>query len=86
MHRSKKPLFDHLVGTGGTDGHGEAERLSGLEIDHQLVVGWGLHRHVGRLFALEDEVDKAGRAPVHLLRLRLGARQGRRARHSHRRA
>ena len=42
----------------------EAERLGGLEIDHQLVLGRRLHRQVGRLLALEDAVDVAGRAPV----------------------
>ena len=30
----------------------EAERLGGLEVDHQLVLGWRLHRQVGRLLAL----------------------------------
>ena len=42
----------------------EAERLGGLEVDHQLVLGRRLHRQVGRLLALEDAVDIAGRAPV----------------------
>ena len=44
--------------------HGEAERLGGLEVDHQLVLGRRLHRQIGRLLALEDAVDVAGRAPV----------------------
>ena len=44
--------------------HVEAERLGGLEVDHQLVLGRRLHRQVGRLLALEDAVDVAGRAPV----------------------
>ena len=39
----------------------EAERLGGLEVDHQLVLGRRLHRQVGRLLALEDAVDVAGR-------------------------
>ena len=42
----------------------EAERLGGLEIDHQLVLGRRLHRQVGWLLALEDAIDVAGRAPV----------------------
>ena len=44
--------------------HVEAERLGGLEIDHQLVLGRRLHRQVGRLLAPEDTIDVAGRAAV----------------------
>jgi hypothetical protein len=33
-----------------------------VEVDHQLVFGRRLHWKVGRLFALEDAVDVAGRA------------------------
>ena len=40
----------------------EAKRLRGLEIDDQLVLGRRLHRQVGRLLALEDAIDVAGRA------------------------
>ena len=40
----------------------EAERLGGLEVDHQFVLGRRLHRQVGWLLALEDAVDVAGRA------------------------
>src|SRR4249920_1661162 len=39
--------------------HIEPERLGGLEIDHQLVLDGGLHRKVGRLFALEYAIDVA---------------------------
>ena len=42
----------------------EAERLGGLEIDDQFVLGRRLHRQVGGLLALEDAIDIAGRAPV----------------------
>ena len=37
----------------------EAERHSGLQIDHQLVFSWCLNWQVGRLLALEDAIDVA---------------------------
>ena len=42
--------------------NGEAERLRGLQIDEQLILGRRLHRHIGGLFTLEDAIDVAGRA------------------------
>src|SRR5258705_13202101 len=51
-------LFDHLGGTREqVRGHIEAERLGGLEVDDQLILGWCLHRHVGGLLALKDAID-----------------------------
>ena len=41
----------------------EAERLGGLEVDHQFVLDRRLHRQVGGLLAFEDAIDVAGRAP-----------------------
>jgi hypothetical protein len=57
-------LFDHLVDT-----HQQrqwqhyAERLRGLEIDHQLELGWVLHRQLGRLAALENAINIEPRSP-----------------------
>jgi hypothetical protein len=41
-----------------------AERLRGLQIDHQLVLGRRLHRQVGWSLALENAINVAGREPV----------------------
>ena len=61
MHRSKHSVHSitssaRASSIGGTV---EAERLGGLEVDHQLELGRLLHRQVGGLLALED----ASRAP-----------------------
>jgi hypothetical protein len=55
--------FDDLVGAREQRRrHVEAKRFGGLEVDHSSYLGRGLHRHVGRLLALEDAVDVFGRA------------------------
>src|SRR3974390_3112850 len=53
-------LFYNFISAGEERrGHGEAERLSGLEVDHQLEFGRALHRQVGWLLALENAIDVA---------------------------
>ena len=47
----------------------EAERLSSLEIDYQLVLHRSLYWKVGRLLALENAIDVARRAPKQVLRI-----------------
>jgi hypothetical protein len=69
--RTLHSLFDHLIGAGQQRGrHCQSERFRGLHIDGQLIFGRHLNRQVGRLLALEDAVDKAGRLTVLLNEIR----------------
>src|SRR5262245_49038813 len=57
-------LFDHLVGAGEQRGrHSEAERLGGLEVDHQLELDQGLDGKLARFRALENAVHIYRRTP-----------------------
>ena len=56
-------LFDHLVGDREQPiGDLYVQRFGGLQVDHQFVLGWRLHREISRLLTLEDAIDIAGRA------------------------
>src|SRR5262245_53638955 len=61
----ERKLLNHLVGDGEQRRrHREPKRLGGLKIDHQLVLGRGLHGKIGRLLSLENAVDIAGRTTI----------------------
>src|SRR5262249_28942565 len=58
-------LLDHIVGLRKQRWWDRyAERLSRLEIDHQLVLGWRLHGKIGWLLAFEDAIDVNRGAPM----------------------
>ena len=60
-------LFDDLISARKERmRHSEAQRLGGLEVDHQLEFGRILHWKVGGLFALEDSIDVASSLPAFL--------------------
>src|SRR5437868_14102948 len=62
--------LDDLVGAGEERlGHGQAERLGGLQVDDQLEFGWLLDRQIGRLRAFQDLVDIASRAAEHVVKV-----------------
>src|SRR5437879_1509755 len=57
-------LFDHLIGALlKMQRHIEAERLGGLEVDHQLELDWGLDGKLAWFRALEDAIDIGRRKP-----------------------
>src|SRR6516162_1497234 len=54
--------FDHLVGASGEHRrHVETQRLRGLKVDHQLVLGRLLYRQVRRLCTTKNAIDVSGR-------------------------
>src|SRR5262249_23620557 len=63
--------FNSLGGWGEHRGRNfKPERLRGLEVDDQLVLGRRLHRQVARLLAFEDTIDVAGSAPILIEKIR----------------
>src|SRR5262249_35582588 len=63
--RTWPALFKNLGGAGEDRmRYRDADPLSGLEIDHQFVLGRRLYWQIGRLLALEDAIDIASGASV----------------------
>jgi hypothetical protein len=60
--------FDHLVGEREQlGGNFKAERLSGLDVDHQLEFVRCLHWQISRLLALKNASDVGRSLPVDLI-------------------
>jgi hypothetical protein len=58
-------LFDHLIGACQQRRRdSQADRVGGLEINHQCVLGRRLHWQIGGLLAFEDAIDVTGRPLV----------------------
>src|SRR6516162_8288833 len=67
----RRQLFKNLISAGKERRrHSEAECLSRLEVDHQLVFGRALHRKVGGLFAIEDAIHVGSSLPAWIDRVR----------------
>src|SRR5258705_13727559 len=63
QHQTRKSpiLFDQFVGAvEQRQRHGEAERLGGLEIDHQVELDRQLHWKIARLCSFQNLVDVSG--------------------------
>src|SRR5215472_7268930 len=59
--------LDHFVGTGKQRlGNREAEGLGGREVDDEIELRRPFYRQIARLRALENLIDIACRAPVHI--------------------
>ena len=50
-------LYDFLRPHHHNRGYRQAKSLGGLEVDHQLKLGWLLDRQIGGLGSLKDLVD-----------------------------
>jgi len=63
--RTLDGLFNHLIGQLlQMQGHIEAERLRGREVNHQLEFGGRLNRQLTWFLALEHAIDIRRRTPV----------------------
>jgi hypothetical protein len=66
MHRSKTASLDHLVGDGKYSWRNcKAERLRGLEMNHQLEFSRLQDRQVGGLVAIENAASVDAKLAIH---------------------
>jgi hypothetical protein len=57
----QKPLFDDLVGDREQRrGDCDAKCLGGLDVNHEVKLGWQLYGQIGRLFAPQNAVHIEG--------------------------
>src|SRR5262245_29385407 len=69
--QQKVPLFDHLVGAGEERRrHFNAQRLGGLEVDHQLEFRRLFNRQLGSLCSIENLDNERRRAPAQVRDIR----------------
>src|SRR5438477_12857892 len=60
-------FVDHRVGAcKQRRRYDEAQRLSSLEVDHQLILDWGLDRKLARHLPLENAIDIARGKPKYI--------------------
>jgi hypothetical protein len=67
MRDAKSAYSDHLIGKNQYRvGNLKPNRLRGLQVDHQLELGWGLIRQLAGLLAAKDAVDLGRCLPINI--------------------
>src|SRR5215470_649982 len=77
LQKAPLDLLDHLVSAREQRRWDfDSDLPRGFQIDHQLVLGWRLHRQIGRLLTLKNAIHIASRAPERVNRLGTAPRFG----------